>query len=258
MMTDDIDEACDWRGDQVDCAGCAHLALNTAGGCRIRHACVNDRYARRIDRFFNWNPDLADVYLGHPHFEVRAIAAKFANLFLLPPLLGDADETVRWNAVRRLPKRYALQLRKDPHREVRMRVATLIEGDELLPMASDEDYYVRLVVARKLAPLLLGRMIDDEEAEVRRVVARRIPDGWLPGMINDRDAAVRLEIAQRLSPELLVLMRRDPDWRIRYEVASRAAVDELMLLAEDDDSMAREVARTRVAVRLERETEASV
>ena len=158
-MSDDIDEARDWQGHEVDCTACAHLALNAAGGCSLRHACVNDRYARRIDRFFNWNPGLADAYLGHPHFEVRAIAAKFANLFLLPPLLGDADETVRWNAVRRLPKRYALQLRKDPHREVRMRVVTLIDGDDLLPMVSDEDYYVRLVVARKLAPLLLGRMI---------------------------------------------------------------------------------------------------
>ncbi len=135
-MNDDIDEALDWLGRQVDCAACPHLALSGAGGCRIKHACVNDRYARRIDRFFNWNPGLADAYLGHPHFEVRAIAAKFANLFLLPPLLGDADETVRWNAVRRLPRRYVLHLRKDPHREVRMRVATLIEGDDLLPMAN--------------------------------------------------------------------------------------------------------------------------
>ncbi|MGL1751820.1 hypothetical protein ACSTG9_23660, partial [Vibrio parahaemolyticus] len=79
---------------------------------------------RRIDRFFNWNPGLADRYLAHDHFEVRAIAAKFANVFLLPPLLGDGDETVRWNAVRRLPRRYVLQLRDDPHREVRMRVVT--------------------------------------------------------------------------------------------------------------------------------------
>ncbi len=172
-MSDDIDEARDWQGQEVDCAACAHLALSGGGRCRLKHACVNDRYARRIDRFFNWNPGLADSYLGHPHFEVRAIAAKFANVFLLPTLLADVDETVRWNAVRRLPKRYALRLREDPHREVRMRVVTLLDGDELLPMASDEDYYVRLVVARRIAPPLLVRMIDDPEAEVRRVVARR-------------------------------------------------------------------------------------
>ena len=77
-MTDDIDEARDWQGNEVDCHACAHFALSAAGGCRLKHACVNDRYARRIDRFFNWNPALADGYVRHPHFEVRAIAAKHA------------------------------------------------------------------------------------------------------------------------------------------------------------------------------------
>ena len=47
----------------------------------MKHACVHDRYARRIDRFFDWNPSLANDYLEHPHFEVRAIAAKFADVF---------------------------------------------------------------------------------------------------------------------------------------------------------------------------------
>ena len=80
-------------------------ALLGTGLCRPKHACVNDRYARRIDRFFNWNPALANAYVAHPHFEVRAIAAKHASVFLLPPLLDDPEETVRWNAARRLPKR---------------------------------------------------------------------------------------------------------------------------------------------------------
>ena len=184
-MTDDIDEAVDWQGRAVNCTGCAHQALNRAGGCRLKHACVNDRYARRIDRFFNWNPGLADSYVGHPHFEVRAIAAKFANIFRLPGLLDDPDEAVRWNAIRRLPKRYALQLRKDPHREVRMRIATLLDGDELLPMTSDEDYYVRLVVARRLAPVLLGRMIDDEEAAFHQYSYGKY-FGYVPLSDNDQ------------------------------------------------------------------------
>lgn len=251
-MRDDIDEARDWLGNEIDCAGCAHELLKSAGRCRLKHACVNDRYARRIDRFFSWNPSLADGYVSHPHFEVRAIAAKQASVFLLPKLLDDVDETVRWNAVRRLPKRFALQLRSDPHREVRMRIATLLDGDELTTMAVDEDYYVRLVVARRIAPLLLGGMIDDEEVEVRRVVARRIPYEWLRGMINDRDASVRLEVAQRLSPELLATLRRDPDWRVRYEVASRVVVTELFGLIDDEDTLVQDAARSRVAVRAER------
>ena len=90
-MTDDIDEALDWQGREIDCGGCFHQSLKADGLCRLKHACVNDRYARRIDRFFNWNPALSNSYVAHPHFEVRAIAAKHASVFLLPPLLDDPE-----------------------------------------------------------------------------------------------------------------------------------------------------------------------
>ena len=100
-MSHDITEAVDWRGRPVDCKSCPHLDLKQRGLCRPGHACVNDRYARRIERFFNWNPALSDSYVKHEHFEVRAIAAKHATVFLLPPLLDDPDEAVRWNAARR-------------------------------------------------------------------------------------------------------------------------------------------------------------
>src|SRR6516165_10353814 len=165
-MMDDIDEARDWWGHEIDCADCGHQALADAGRCRLKHACVHDRYARRIDRFFDWNPELANSYVAHPLFEVRAIAAKSASVFLLPPLLDDPEETVRWNAARRLPKRYCLRLRNDPHREVRIRIVALLEDAELVPMMGDPDYYVRLVIARQVAPALLGRLIHDDEAEV--------------------------------------------------------------------------------------------
>jgi HEAT repeat protein len=242
---DEIDEAIDWQGNAVDCGPCAHLAARAAGRCRLRHACVHDRYARRIDRFFDWNPDEANGYVGHPHFEVRAIAAKHASVFLLPALLDDPDETVRWNAARRVPKRYVLKLRNDPHREVRIRIVSLLEDSELAPMLEDKDYYVRLVIARRIAPSLLARMIDDPEPEVRRVVARRIPPEWLLSLASDSDAAVRVEIARRLSPGLLSRMRHDPDWRVRYEVASHIAVDDIGDLASDSDELVCEMARSR-------------
>ncbi len=89
----------------------------------MRRACVHDRYARRIERFFYWNKALANDYLAHPYFEVRAIAAKFADVFRLPPLLEDADETVRFSALIRLPRKYLLKMRHDPDREVRLTVA---------------------------------------------------------------------------------------------------------------------------------------
>ena len=251
-MPNDIDEALDWRGNEVDCGACAHQTLPDNGLCRLKHACVNDRYARRIDRFFNWNPELANSYIAHPHFEVRAIAAKHASVFLLPPLLDDPEETVRWNAARRLPKRLVLRLRTDVHREVRIRIASVLDDAELMPMMADPDYYVRLVIARRVAPSLLARMIDDEEAEVRRVVAQRIPTDWLLRMASDRDAGVRLEIAQRLNPELLSRLRYDPDWRVRYEVASRVAVGDIAELTEDNDGFVKDMAQSRATGRQER------
>jgi hypothetical protein len=251
-MIDDIDEARNWRGDEIDCAACTHQDLANAGRCRLKHACLHDRYAKRIDRFFNWNPELANSYIAHPHFEVRAIAAKHASIFLLPPLLDDPEETVRWNAARRLPKRLVLRLRTDVHREVRIRIASLLDDAELMPMLADPDYYVRLVIARRIAPSLLARMIDDEEAEVRRAVARRIPRDRLLQMTSDRDAGVRLEIAQRLAPDLLSRLRNDPDWRVRYEVASRIAVGEIAELAFDSDGFVQDMARSRASGRQER------
>ncbi|WFU80404.1 4Fe4S-binding leucine-rich repeat protein [Bradyrhizobium sp. CIAT3101] len=256
-MSGDIDEARNWQDDPIDCTRCAHVDLKTSGRCQPKQACINDRHAQRIDRFFDSNPELADSYLAHPYFEVRAIAAKFASLFLLPPLLADEDGTVRSSAVRRLPGRDVLHLQNDPCDEVRMRVATRLEGDELLLMAPDKYYYVRLVVARRIAPSLLGGLIHDEEAEVRRVVARRIPEDWLLRMVDDRDASVRLTIAQRLSPQLLSLLRHDQDWRIRHEVASRIAPSELIGLIDDPYSLVRDVARSRLAVEAERGPRAS-
>ncbi|MFA7243398.1 MAG: 4Fe4S-binding leucine-rich repeat protein, partial [Sulfuricellaceae bacterium] len=117
----DIEEALDWQGEPVACAACDHRDLLAEGKCQLRRACVHDRYASRIHRFFSWNPELAREYLTHPYFEVRAIAAKFVDVFHLPPLLNDPDETVRFSAVVRLPQRYLLKMRADPDREVRIR-----------------------------------------------------------------------------------------------------------------------------------------
>ncbi|MHB0986003.1 MAG: 4Fe4S-binding leucine-rich repeat protein [Sulfuricella sp.] len=151
----DIKETLDWEGKPVSCSACEHRDLLAEGRCQLRRACVHDRYARRIDRFFYWNRELANRYLTHPYFEVRAIAAKFSDVFHLPPLLEDADETVRFSALIRLPRKYLLKMRNDPDREVRIRVAYKLEGRDLLEMRTDQDYYVRLVVARRLPPAML-------------------------------------------------------------------------------------------------------
>ena len=153
-----IIEAVDWRGNAVDCKSCSHRELRGAWPCRPGHACVNDRYARRIDRIFNWNPRWQTAMSS-------TIISRFARslpntrpFFSLPPLLDDPDEAVRWNTTRRLPKRMITKLRHDPHREVRVRGhVSLLEDGELVPMMDDPDYYVRLVICRRIDCNLLVR-----------------------------------------------------------------------------------------------------
>src|SRR2546427_200478 len=87
--------AMDWLGQPLNCGACPYQRLKAAGGCEIGHACMQDGYARRIDRFFRWHPELAKEQLHHPYFEVRAIAARYADVFPLPAMLDDPDETVR-------------------------------------------------------------------------------------------------------------------------------------------------------------------
>ena len=91
-----------WQGGPVDCrsCGCAELrALPHEQGCEPGYACMEDVYARRIDRLFRWHPALGDEQLAHPYFEVRAIAARHASVFRLPAQLSamrqDPDYGVR-------------------------------------------------------------------------------------------------------------------------------------------------------------------
>ena len=243
--TDPGDERIDWRGDPVRCDTCAQRLLLFVRKCAPGHACVEDRYARRIDRFFDWNPDLANDHVNHKHFEVRAIAAKHADVFRLPALLDDPEEAVRWNAVRRLPMRYKKMLRDA--REVRIRIAGHLDDADLVQMMQDSDYYVRLVVARRIAPALLGAMMQDEEPEVRRVVASRISPPMPGAMVHDPDPLVRLCVAERMTGETISAMRGDVDWRVRHAVASRTSDAEILrLLTRDQDPLVREMASDRL------------
>ena len=244
---DDILTALDWQGAPVVCAGCAHAGLLEKARCQPLRACVHDRYARRIERFFKQNPNLANDYLGHPYFEVRALAARHADEFRLPALLNDPDEVVRWAAVSRLPYRYLLRLRADPHREVRIRVAGRLDDGDLIALMGDEDYQVRLTVARRIRPELLALMMRDPDTQVRRTVATRIPTGSLLELARDAVDEVRLEVSRRLPPGLLHLLCEDPDWRVRYEVASRIDADHvLQQLTHNDDEAVAARARERL------------
>ena len=54
-MTDDMVEARNWLGKELDCDLCDSRGTK----CSLMKACVEDRYAKRIDRFFEWNPGKA-------------------------------------------------------------------------------------------------------------------------------------------------------------------------------------------------------
>lgn len=244
-------DAIDWQGEPIDCSRCSQQPLLATGKCRLAHACVNDRYARRIDRFFRWNPAVANEYLNHPYFEVRAVAAKYADMFHLPALLEDEDETVRWSAAQRLPQRYLEQLAGDTHREVRIRVANRLEPARLTRMIRDPDYYVRATVARRLPIALLPQMRFDSDDQVRLEVAKRLPPDQLLAMSHDPDAGVRALIATRLPAGLLMAMIADKDCVVRYEVAQRIGVDELGPLLEDEDDIVREAAQNRANPQLD-------
>ena len=66
----------DWQGQPITpqtCSQCAHAELrhDPRQPCEPARSCVQDVYARRIDRFFRHRPALANGYLAHPYFEVR-------------------------------------------------------------------------------------------------------------------------------------------------------------------------------------------
>ena len=194
-----------WQGGQVNCGVCCYAdlrALPDRLGCEPGHACMQDIYARRIDRFFRWHPTLGDEQLTHAYFEVRAIAACHASVFRLPTLIDDPDETVRLQIALRLPLAPLARLANDPHREVRMRVAQRLEMPTLLRMADDSAPEVRCIVAERLPAPLLSRLASDTDWRVRWEVAQRADAATLDALCDDEDAEVRRAVAERLARDV--------------------------------------------------------
>jgi len=236
----------DWQGAPIDCQACAFKHLLGEGRCELGRACVQDCYARRIDRFMRWNPELSNGLLDHPYFEVRAIAARHADVFRLPDLIEDPDETVRMQLALRLPQRQLMRLCHDPHREVRIRVAQRLDTANLSSMIKDPDYYVRQVVARRLPVALLPLLAHDPESEVRQEVAQRLEMPALLRLVDDPAPGVRRVVAERLPTPLLGKLALDPDLLVRWEVAQRAQPDVLVLMLKDADDEVRVAARQRL------------
>ncbi len=241
--------ALDWQGcplTEATCHACAHAALREGGGCEPGRCCMQDAYARRIDRFFRNHPQLANEHLAHPYFEVRAIAARHAELFRLPALLDDPDETVRMQLALRVPQRLLLRMVNDPHREVRIRVAQRIDATALPSMLRDPDYQVRQTLARRLPEGLLPLLMHDADLQVRLEVARRVQMPALWRLVEDPAPEVRRIVAERLPAPLLDALAGDPDWTVRWE-AARALGHVLERLLGDEEPEVRERAAVRRA-----------
>lgn len=242
----------DWEGHPVDCRHCEHQDLRAQpGGCEPGYSCMQDAYARRIDRFFRQHPERAGRHLRHPYFEVRAIAARHVDIFQLGALKDDPDETVRLQVALRLPQRLLTGMCGDPHREVRIRVAQRLDTAELSRLIHDADYEVRTVVARRLPVALLPLLAADRDEQVRRVVAERLDMPALWRMSADRSPAVRRIVAERAPEPLLQAFLTDLDWGVRWTVAARANAgphtDWLQQLAEDTDTEVSAEASRRLA-----------
>lgn len=245
---DDPVEALDWQGETVRCRDCRHRPLRKQGLCIKGRSCIRDRRARRIDDFLKKNIVLANEYLDHPYFEVRAIAARYANIFKLPALFDDPEVDVRVAAVLRLHDAKIARLVNDPEPKVRMAVATRLKlGPELIAMLSDREYTVRHAVVRRLPPDLLALAMYDADVDIRRTVARRIAPCELIKMAVDPEPHVRREVAERLAPEKLTLFARDRDIRVRYVAAERATLQGVVDFARDADALVRELVQTRLA-----------
>ncbi|MFD2175243.1 4Fe4S-binding leucine-rich repeat protein [Rhodobacter lacus] len=233
----------DWEGRALDCASCRFRMRLDLGQCGLGWSCLNDRYAKRIERFFLLNPELADENLNHPYFETRVNAARHASVFRIPRLLDDPDPAVRAMAILRLPQAAAEKLIHDPDRAVRIAVAHRLPPASLIPLMHDVEASVRLVVARRAPDGLLPGLIDDPDPSVRRIVVNRIPPDWIDRFRLDPDPLVRRAAAHR-RPMLFVA---DDDIRVRHACAEEGCEKVLARLLDDPEDIIRETARARLA-----------
>lgn len=233
----------DWQGTPLDCGTCGHGGRLETGQCGLGWSCLHDRYAKRIERFFLLNPDLANDALTHPYFETRVNAARVASVFKLPKLLKDPDPGVRAMAVLRLPRPYAERAIDDPDRRVRIAVVNRVQPRYLLPMAFDDDAYVRSIVARRAPEGILVQMTGDADPEIRRILARRLPLAYLDRFRQDADPLVRREAAFR-KPGLFI---KDEDLRVRHAAAENGTQQDAEALLEDEEDIIRETAALRLA-----------
>ncbi len=190
---------------------------------------------------------MATRYLEHPYAETRVLAAKHASVYALSRVVDDPAGRARHG---RLPAagepHPAPEDRPRPARAHRGRPNASTAAD-LAPMIEDEDYYVRLVVARRAPDGLLPRLIADRNRKSgawSRDASRRACSA--PSSAT-ADPLVRIVVAERLPVTRLRSLVADPDLRVRYSIAERADAGVQRRLLDDREPTIAAFAAERLA-----------
>ena len=113
----------DWLGSRSP-APTAPTRRRAAGRCDFGRACVEDRRARRIDRFFAANPALAERLSGAPVFRGAGAGGRYCNVFRCRACWTIRNRTCAPSAAFRLPLAARSPMKSDPDRKVRVAVAS--------------------------------------------------------------------------------------------------------------------------------------
>ena len=205
---------------------------------------MHDRYARRIDRFFDWNPGSRAIPSDPSLFRGARLRRQGRGCVPAAAMLDDPEETVRWSAVRRLPPLLLRLRQRSSPRGSHPGRATARRPRLISMVPKDVDYFVRQTVARRIPDDLLVLMIGRRRcgSQARRgqpyCPQTAAEDGGRQG------SSVRLEVARRDDPANLAAFASDVDWRIRYEASRCAQMRSRAMVDNDDDRRAPSRARS--------------
>ncbi len=222
-----------------------------------------------LSAFLSWNDVAkqvragtasAGVYrraLGHPHHEVRSLAARHLDhrAEAMAIAAGDTSQAVRLVAAtsKATPPEAIATLIGDRTGAVRIAVARRHDLDErtCLVMACDPEDEVRLEIARgPRSPLVLERLLQDRDFDVQRVALTnpRLAHDVQLNLAYYGDDFQRSTLAERSKvPEVLEVLANDREVRIRHLAAANldTPLDLAIALAERNRDLRRLVLKGR-------------
>ena len=110
----------------------------------------------------------------------------------------------------------------------------------------NENYLVRVYVARRLHVGLLFKMICDPDRQVRMEVALRLPVVSLAMLANDADEEVRRVVVERIDPAGAVMLLDDPSWIVRLRAVEKVPLHTLNRMLTDPEKEVRDAVMRRL------------